>query len=288
MELQINPYQGKAMNTPTSELKTKGFVALAYPSDLRTAVEKTVTSWKKFCALPDEVKKGLPYSNNADGVGYELKEGVGMKVDRKENFDVTIAGEDWLRKNIEAIQNPVALEFVQNATALVGIMKPTILEFARQTEAEFGLEGFAKEIEESEGGYFTRFIHYFGDREVGEETATAHADQSGFTLHLFESAEGLQCLTYDGEWINMPVSKGETVIIPSMQMQLRSKGELRALCHRVIATPQTAEDGRYSAVCFVQFKNTPKYDKDKGGRLQEKAPGFNYGMSHEDFSKLFK
>ncbi len=86
----------------------------------------------------------------------------------------------------------------------------------------------------------------------------------------------------------MHVASGETAIIPSMQMQLRSKGELRALTHRVIANPETAVNGRYSAVCFVQFKKTPKYDKDTHGRLQEKSPGFNYGLSHDDFSKLFK
>ncbi len=276
------------MNTPISELKIKGFVALAYPDSLRTAVDKTVEAWKKFCALPTEAKKGLPYSNNADGVGYELKDGVGNKADRKENFDVTIAGQEWLRKNIEGIQNPIALDFVQNATALVGVMKPIVLDFARQSEKAFGLEGFSDEVEGSEDAFFVRFIHYFGDREIGDETATAHTDQSGFTLHLFESAPGLQCLPYDGEWIDMPVSSGETVIIPSMQMQLRSKGELKALCHRVIATPETSEAGRYSAVCFVQLKNTPKYDKDSHGRLQEKASGFNYGLSHEEFSKLFK
>lgn len=276
------------MNTPISELKTKGFVALAYPKSLRIAVDETVKSWKEFCALSTEVKKGLPYSNNADGVGYELKDGVGNKADRKENFDVTIAGQEWLRKNIEGIQNHVALDFVQNATALVGVMKPIILDFARQSEKAYNLQDFSYEVEESEGAFFVRFIHYFGDREVGEETATAHADQSGFTLHLFESATGLQCLPYDREWIDMPVSSGETVIIPSMQLQLRSKGELRALCHRVVATPQTAVNGRYSAVCFVQLKKTPKYDKDTHGRLQEKTPGFNYELSHDDFSKLFK
>ncbi len=276
------------MNTHISELKTTGFVMLDYPSDLRSAVEKTVELWKRFCALPVEVKKGLPYSNGGDGVGYELKEGIGNKADRKENFDITTEGEAWFLKNIDTIENPVAIEFVKSATALVAVMKPTILEFASQAEAEFGLEGFAKEVEESEAGFFTRFIHYFGDRDVGEETATAHTDQSGFTLHLFENAEGLQCLTYDMKWIDMPVSSGRTVIIPSMQMQLRSRGELTALCHRVIATERTAHEGRYSAVCFVQLKRTPRYDKEKGGRLQEKEPGFNYGMTHEEFATLFK
>jgi isopenicillin N synthase-like dioxygenase len=276
------------MKASINDLKTKGFVALAYPTDLRAAVDTTVAAWKQFCALPPEVKKGLPYSNNADGVGYELKEGVGAKADRKENFDVAIAGHEWLQQNIEQIQNPVALDFVQNATALVGIMKPIVLDFARQAEQAFDLEGFSDEVDQSENAFFVRFIHYFGDRAVGDETASAHADQSGFTLHLYESAPGLQCLPYDGDWIDMPVSAGETVIIPSMQMQLRSKGKLRALCHRVVATAETAAGGRYSAVCFVQLKNTKKYDKDANGRLQEKIPGFNYGLGHDEFAKLFK
>ncbi len=86
----------------------------------------------------------------------------------------------------------------------------------------------------------------------------------------------------------MPVSESRTVIIPAMQLQLRSKGKLRALWHRVVATPETAKAGRYSAVCFVQLKNTSKYDKEKWGRLQEMEEGFNYNMSPQEFAKFFK
>lgn len=275
------------MNTSINDLKTKGFVALPYPADLRLVVNKTIVSWKSFCALPAEVKSRLRYSNKSAGAGYELKDGSGNKGDRKENFDMALSGKSWLESQMGDIKNPITLEFIENATALVGILKPTILNFAKQSEKAFHLEGFSKEVEQSEGEFFVRFIHYFGDRKIDEEIATAHADQSGFTLHLFESAPGLQCLTYDGIWIDMPVSEGETVIIPAMQMQLRSKGNLKALCHRVIATSETAEEGRYSAVCFVQLKNTAKYNKDRHGRLQEKVPGFNYKMPEGEFAKLF-
>jgi isopenicillin N synthase-like dioxygenase len=276
------------MKTSILDLKTKGFVTFYFPSDLRKAVNKTVISWKAFSALSTEIKKGLSYSNNADGVGYELKEGIGNKADKKENFDVTLAGQEWLRKNIEKIKNPIALDFLQDAISLVGIMKPLILDFAKSCQEKFHLENFADEVNQSEQQFFIRFIHYFGGCKEGDKIASAHVDQSGFTPHLFESTSGLQCLTYDGKWIDMPVSAGETVIIPSMQMQLRSNGELKALCHRVVATAETARDGRYSAVCFVQLKNTPKYDKDTHGRLQEKDPGFNYQLSNKAFSKLFK
>lgn len=275
------------MDSSITDLQTKGFVAVTYPPDLRQAVERAVASWKDFCALPPATKQRLPYSNTGAGVGYELKEGVGNKADHKENFDVSAGGRAWLEERAERTGNAAA-EFVRDAEALAHIMKPIILDFASNAEAAFGIGDLAEETDAGEDAFFIRFIHYFGNRTVGDETATAHADQSGFTLHLFESAAGLQCLTFGKEWIDMPVSSGETVIIPAMQLQLRSHGALTALCHRVVATEETAREGRYSAVCFVQLKKTPKYDKDRCGRLQEREPGFNYGMPHGEFAKLFK
>ncbi len=269
-------------------LKKNGFVTFSYPENLRKKVEETVVSWKKFCDLPIWVKQNLPYSNGADGVGYEIKDGSGNRGDRKENFDVTTGGKEWLEKNIDEIKNPTALKFVKQATELVTFLKPSIMNFAKQSEKAFTLKGFEKEVEESEKAFFIRFIHYFGDRLVGEEIATAHTDQSGFTFHLFESEEGFQCLDYSNRWTDIPITNGSTVIIPSMQMQLRSNGALKATCHRVVATSKTVKTGRYSAVCFIQLKHTPKYNKVKYGRLQEKEPGFNYSMTKEEFAKLFK
>lgn len=261
---------------------------LAYPAALRKAVEETEKSWKKFCALPVEVKKGLPYSNGGAGVGYEIKDGSGNKGDRKENFDVTVEAKNWLAANSKVISNPVVLDFLEKAIALVSLIKPTVVDFAEQSESAFSLRGFAEEVSASDKAFFVRFIHYFDNREVGDETASAHVDQSGFTLHLFEDAPGFQILTPGKKWINLPITAGETLIIPSMQMQLRSGSELKATCHRVVATPETAQKGRYSSVCFVQLKDTPKYDKDAHGRLQEKAQGFNYDMKPEAFAGLFK
>jgi isopenicillin N synthase-like dioxygenase len=276
------------MKNIKNEIATKGHITLEYPSNLRKAVEETNALWEKFCELPEEVKSSLVYSNNSDGVGYELKNGIGKNADRKENFDIAIAGEKWLIENLGKIHDPIALDFLKSAVSLVDIMKSTVFDFALYLEQEYGIQGFHNEVKDSKDSFFVRFIHYFGNRKDGEETATAHTDQSGFTFHLYESEPGLQSLNFGGVWEDMPVSSGETVIIPSMQLQLRTKGKLKALCHRVVATHTTAKAGRYSAVCFVQLKNTSKYDKDKHGRLQEKTPGFNYQMSHEEFQKLFK
>ncbi len=277
------------MKTNIKDLKKTGQFRLAYPRTLREAVLSAAKSWEAFTKLSPKIKQSLPYSNGGAGVGYELKNGAVISADHKENFDITIQGYQWLIDNYKNISNSKALRFIEDSTALVYLIKPIAMDFARRVEAEFGLEGFAKEVEESESRYFIRFIHYFSDCPPGTETAQAHVDQSGFTLHLFESDLGLQYLPYiKRKWADMPVSKGDTVIIPAMQMQLRSKGELRALAHRVVSTEKTAKTGRYSAVCFIQLKNTPKYDKDRCGRLQEKEPGFNYSMPHQEFATMFK
>ncbi len=161
------------------------------------------------------------------------------------------------------------------------------MDFARSVEEIFALKGFAQEVSESKDAWTFRYLHYFGDRAVGDETALPHVDKGGFTLHLFESCPGLQYLNFDKTWQEMPVSDRETVIIPGLQLQFKSKNELKALCHRVVATEYSAEKGRYSMVCFIPLKQTLVYNKAGSGRTQEFAPGFNYEMSYEDISKIF-
>jgi isopenicillin N synthase-like dioxygenase len=279
------------MNALINDLETKGFMALSYSADLREAVKKTALSWQKFCSLPVKVKKAFPYSNNKDGVGYELKEGEGNKGDLKENFDVSTTDKNWLDAHVQNIKDPVVLEFVRDATNLTRLFDSALLDFARQAEEKYGLKGFVDKVKNGKIIPFVRCIHYpsLKPGQIGIETASAHVDQSAFTFHLWEKGKGVQCLTYaDKQWIDMPVSEGEAIAFPAMQLQLWSKGKLRGLYHRVISTPQTVKDGRWSMVVFFQDKDLPKYDKDTQGCLQEKEVGFNYQMSEGDFSKLFK
>ncbi len=273
-----------------TNLKTNGFVNLAYPHELRAAVIKAEKSWESFCELPVEVKQLFSYSSNSTGVGYENKDGSGNKGDIKENFDISLSGKDFLLSIVDKYSGkyPIIRVFTLDALRLVEVMAPFVISFASECERNFSLPGFGDEIERGRDSFFIRFVHYPPQKSKGEPTAQAHLDQSGFTLHLFESAPGLECLTFDRVWIPMPVSDSETVIIPDMQMQLRSKGELRALWHRVIATGETSRTGRYSAVSFVQFGETPRYNKEEFGRLQERVEGFNYEIDPGEFSKLFK
>ncbi len=270
--------------------ETEGFVDVPFPKKLQVAVRRAEKSWQAFCALPDEIKLALGYSNNSAGFGYEKKVGEGPKGDIKENFDITEEAEVSLeaRMQTRTDYNLVVRNFVDHALEVAKFLRPLVANFSRLIEKEFELPGFSREVSEESGLVFVRFIHYPGQKRKGESVAQPHVDQGGVTFHLFESAPGLECLNFSGEWVPMPVSKTETVVIPDMQMQLRSVGRLRALWHRVVANDKTAKSGRYSAVAFIHFPKTPKYNKEKYGRLQEMREGFNYHLEHKKFSRLFK
>ena len=110
---------------------TTGVVTRMYPQDLLSAVEQSVHLWKQFCAMPEDLKKILPYSNRADGIGYELKDGSGNKGDRKENFDMTTAGVDWFLERTANIKDRTGADFTRSIQTLIKLLKPEVVDFAR-------------------------------------------------------------------------------------------------------------------------------------------------------------
>ncbi|MCB1213506.1 MAG: hypothetical protein KDK40_04330, partial [Chlamydiia bacterium] len=163
-----------------------------------------------------------------------------------------------------------------------------IVEFATSVEEQYGIAGVVDEVLLSKPYWILRYLHYFGDREEGDEIASPHIDKGGLTLHLYESDDGLQAYSFvQRRWKGIPIEEKQTVIISAAQLQLQSKGLLKALTHRVIATEKTARTGRFSMVCFVPFQNLPMYNKEVYGSMQIHDTGFNYDLSHSDFKRFF-
>lgn len=274
------------MTTSIQELKELGLVNVDYPEDLREAVDRAVTSWKDFCHLAREEKCAFSFleDTHGDGAGYELKEEVGSKKDLKENFHVTL----YQYPRLSKIANNRTFPFLNDAKILLDRMEPLILDFAKTIQEGYQVEGLVDEVSSCKPYWILRYLHYFGDQPEGREIAAPHADKGGFTLHLYESDEGLEqyCIK-ERVWKPMPVYDKQTVIIPAIQLQLWSKGALKGLYHRVVATERTARVGRYSMVCFVPFQNTPMYNKKVYGSMQTHDVGFNYSLSHEQFATLF-
>lgn len=261
-----------------------------YPEAVRRSVDEAAQQWQKFCALPAEVKDVFAAEDAHVTIGYESKDGGGNQGDRKENFDFSFSpqGEEFLGRAVERTGNSTAARFVAAARKLQQQMIPMIEAFGERVEDGYGVDGFADIARRSAPNAFFRFLHYPSGAEVGETIAQPHTDHSGFTFHLSETTGGCERLTPEGKWESLPVGEGQAAAFASMQTQLVSEGEIKAMTHRVMANEESARIGRHAIVCFVSLADTPGYDRKTYGRLQEKEPGFNYDMPHDEFRQLFR
>lgn len=117
------------------ELETVGRAYVPYPSELWSAVEKAVASWKQFCGLDELVRMQFPYDRETNmGVGYELKKELGAHRDLKEDFHITLHSKGWLLDAARKIKDPATLQFVSDAAALAEALQPIIVDLAKDIE----------------------------------------------------------------------------------------------------------------------------------------------------------
>ena len=243
---------------------------------------EAMDSWKGFCDLSQEDKDRLSGGDRLHDFGYMRRNDQGPRCDQKEVFHVVGTLIDDLRAKAEGISDKRAASFIHAIDMLLQESSSLIQTFARLVEGRYGLDGFEEEVARSQDNWTFRYLHYIG----GEILAHPHTDRGGFTLHLHESDEGGEYLGLDKQWHPWPVSETETIIFPSMGLQYRSEGKLKALCHQVQSTPKTAQSGRYAMVAFIDFKQSRRYN-DAAKRLQDFSPGFNYDMPFGEFETLF-
>lgn len=280
-----------------SQKHETGIWNVQYPSNLRAAVQATAEQWTQFCELSDEAQDVFTAASYFNGVGFERKAGTGTENsrfsnDRKLNFDITQQGSANLYEKANTIPNPrereIAHAYLDAATNLTRQASSAIEAFGATIEQEYSVSGFRVLATQSAPNAFFRCLYYPPTTSDGEIIGEPHVDNSGFTLHLYESTSGCEALSRDKEtWYPMPVAEGSALAFPSMQTQLFSHGEIDGLCHRIVSNKTTMNVGRYAIVCFVPLSGVAQYDRARHGRLQEKTPGFNYWMEDEEFAELF-
>lgn len=286
----------KLISSNIEALKTEGVMNVRYPSSLRPSVLAFQRACERFYALPLEIKKSFPYEHHdaQSGTGYEYKdnanqEGVSPETrDLKENIHLKPRYLPWLRDAASKIGDPAVIDLIEEYATFAGLLNPWVRTIATAIEEQHRLPGLADDVMANDDLWVLRTLHYFGERGEHDRFASAHTDKCCFTPHLFESDDGLERLTYENEWVPMPVGEGETAIIPGMQLQNISQNDLKATWHRVMANERTAAEGRYSMVCFVTAANRPIIDSDKVGRMQDLGIGGTYRMPYEDVKNLFK
>jgi len=261
-----------------------------YSPSAKEVVSQAVASWKLVCELPQAVRLRFPYSADQrnSGVGYELKLIPGTTLDLKEDMHINREWGDRLLACADAVgDGGVFRKFIEDALKIPDAILPLVREYSQQVEDEYQLAGFTQDVEDAIPTWMVRFLHYFGDRNAGKEMAVPHADKGGFTPHLYESHPGLQYLDQRRTWQDVSIGGNETVVLPGLALQHRTRGGKIAVYHRVVATEQTAQSGRFSAVCFIDMKHSRYFDKKRVGRVQDLPVAFNYDISFENLDTYF-
>lgn len=264
-----------------SHIKNNGYALVEYPLDLREAVIELGSVWKRFSELPEEIKLSL--SHNEDE-GYELQTIPGPTKDLKEDFHAT---PDGVRRLLESgeVSSRIVLDFLHANNHVFSLVESHVIKIAEAIGEGSVCKDFLRRVKSAYPRWIIRCIHYFPGQEENSEIASSHRDKSGLTLHLYENTPGFQYF-WDAEYHDVSFDGGSTLVIAGMQTQLVTG--LPALSHRVVATPESKTQGRYSIVLFVPLDATPWWNKKEFGRLQDFPAGYFYNMSQEKLSKYFQ
>lgn len=255
-----------------------------YDTALQHAVVEAVDAWQRLCIMPQDIKNLLALGNRYHDRGYALRT-RDTHTDDKEFCHVSMSLIGSFAPAME--KSMVVSDFVHSAATLLTHLMGPVGAFAHELEAAIpSLVGLERDTAAGFPDWTLRFLHYFPNDALGTPIALPHPDRGGYTLHLYESAPGLEWLSADGRWHPVNLTGEETAIFTGMGLQRRSQSQLRALSHRVVAT-KAGRLGRYSCVCFIEAQHMPIYDGIRHGSLQAFPPGFNYTMPPEEFEMFF-
>ncbi len=127
-----------------------------------------------------------------------------------------------------------------------------------------GLEEFYFDEEVQYGNSILRPIHYapiLNEPEKGAVRAGAHEDINLITLLMGASAEGLEILRKDGEWIPVTALDNHLVVNVGDMLQRLTNNRFKSTTHRVVNPPRHKwAQPRYSIPFFLHPRSVTRLD----------------------------
>ncbi len=241
-----------------------GFVAIKnhYLTDeLSTQLYDAI---KKFFSLPDEIKtkyeiEGLAGQRGYIGKGKEHAKGrstgdlkefyhVGQEVTDNDPIKSEYPDNVWVEEVPELKE--IGLEVYKR-------LEKTGIEMLRAIALYLGLEENYFDSRVKNGNSILRPIHYFpieNPDEVPEDAVRAaeHGDINLITLLMGASADGLQVLRRDGEWIPITALPEQLVVNVGDMLERLTNKKLKSTIHRVVNPPKDKmKSSRYSIPFFM-------------------------------------
>jgi isopenicillin N synthase-like dioxygenase len=219
---------------------------------------------KAFFALPERVKRAYHLPGGAGQRGYtpfgiETAKGASLS-DLKEfwhvardlpaghRFSEIMAPNIWPDDSLPAFRPAMQ--------ALFGALEGAGRRVLRAIAVHLGRPADFFDSPVADGNSILRLLHYPPvPPEADAVRAGAHEDINVITLLMGAEEAGLQLLSRDGEWLEVPATEGSLVVNVGDMLQRQTGAQLPSTTHRVVnPAPGLRHIPRYSMPFFLHYR----------------------------------
>jgi isopenicillin N synthase-like dioxygenase len=247
-----------------------GFVAVKNHNFSSALQDKLYSEVKRFFELPVETKlkyeiDGLGGQRGYTSFGKEHAKGRPAP-DLKEfwHFGQEVEGDDPIKReypdNIFTDELP---EFNKVGIEAYKTLESTGREMLRAIALYLGLEENYFDDKIKNGNSILRPIYYAPITEEPKDSVRAgeHEDINLITLLIGASAEGLQVMNKQGEWVSVTALPEHIIVNVGDMLQRLTNGKLKSTTHRVINPPREQWHlPRYSIPFFLHPRSEMRLD----------------------------
>jgi isopenicillin N synthase-like dioxygenase len=247
-----------------------GFVSVKNHGVPQELIDKYYESVKKFFALPTDVKHSYEIPELAGRRGYtsfgkETAKGFDAP-DLKEFWQIgqTVEGEDMPAEhypdNIKVQEVP---EFFDLGMRLYRSFENSGRHLLQAIAIHLGIGEFYFDRHVHNGNSIVRAIHYppITQEPKSAVRAEQHEDINLITLLVGASAEGLQLLNRQKEWLDITAPEGCIVVNVGDMLQRLTNNKLKSTTHRVVNPPREKwHTSRYSIPFFMHPRSEMRLD----------------------------
>lgn len=241
-----------------------GFVAIKNHGLSDELTAKLYESIQKFFGLSEETKTQYEFPELFGQRGYISKgkeKAKGRNTgDLKEFFHVGQPDDQKLPEYPDNIWPKEVAEMEALTTEAYRILEEAGLSMLRAIAIHLGLEENYFDDKVRSGNSILRAIHYFPIENPDEIPADAvraaeHGDINLITLLMGASADGLQVLRRDGEWIPITALPDQIVVNVGDMLSRLTNNKLKSTIHRVVNPPkELMKTSRFSIPFFMHPK----------------------------------
>lgn len=247
-----------------------GFVSVRNHGVPQELVDSYYTAIKKFFELPNEIKRKYEIAGLAGQRGY-----TSFGKEQAKGFDSPDLKEFWQMGQTVEDDDPVKNDYPENVSVseisefnelgreLYKAFEKCSIELLRAIAIHLGIGEFYFDKYVHNGNSILRAIHYppITQEPKNAIRAEQHEDINLITLLVGASADGLQILDLDGQWLDVTAPEGCFVVNVGDMLQRLTNNHLRSTTHRVVNPPKEKwHTPRFSIPFFAHPKSSMRLD----------------------------